>query len=301
VELPPGATYQVIRVPVKKVICMSTTHIAYIEAIGETGSVAGVSGRNNICNEYIRNHPEIPDIGYEQGLNWEKIIEINPDIVLMYGVKGDVVHYEKKLNELGIKTIYVAEYLEETPLAKLEWIKLIGLLFGKYENACSVFEESDSLYCSLRYKAAEVAERPVVLSGFPWKDTWYAAGGKSYLSTLIRDAGGEYLWSGDTTADVYAFDLEAVCIQAYAADLWINAGTVQSSREIESYDSRLASLPPFKAGKVYSNNLRMNETGGNDYFETGVTEPHLILEDLLYIFHPELNPGHQLKYYRKIE
>ena len=38
-----------------------------------------------------------------------------------------------------------------------------------------------------------------------------------------------------------------------------------------------------------------------DFWETGVLEPHLILADLISIFHPEILPGHELKYYARLD
>jgi len=36
--------HPVIRIPVKRVVCMSTTHVAMIDAIGESDAIVGISG-----------------------------------------------------------------------------------------------------------------------------------------------------------------------------------------------------------------------------------------------------------------
>ena len=45
----------------------------------------------------------------------------------------------------------------------------------------------------------------------------------------------------------------------------------------------------------------MNPRGGNDYYETGSAAPHLILKDLINIFHPGLLEDSVLYFYRKLE
>ena len=44
----------------------------------------------------------------------------------------------------------------------------------------------------------------------------------------------------------------------------------------------------FRGGQVYNNNARTNAAGGNDYYESAVVNPDLVLRDLVKIFHPEL-------------
>jgi iron complex transport system substrate-binding protein len=38
----------------------------------------------------------------------------------------------------------------------------------------------------------------------------------------------------------------------------------------------------------------------NDYWESGIINPHVILADLINILHPELLPDHKLHYYRQL-
>jgi iron complex transport system substrate-binding protein len=53
-------------------------------------------------------------------------------------------------------------------------------------------------------------------------------------------------------------------------------------------------------GRVYANDARVNANGGNDYFESGVMNPDVVLADLVKIFHPELVQDHTLTYYRRL-
>lgn len=295
---------QVIFVPLKKVICMSVTHAAMISALGEEGTISAVSGRGLVYSEELRarfEKGEIPDVGYEAGLNNELILKISPDLVMMYGVGGESAGYVSKIRELGIKVLFNADYLETDALAKAEWIKLLGALYCKEQRADSIFNEESRLYDEVLRSAAHPTGRPKVLLGLPYKDIWYISPGNSYISNLIADAGGEYLWSGTDADEAMPFGLENVYMRALDADFWLNAGTASSLNEILAVDPRFSELPCFRSGNVFNNNKRLNETGGNDYWETGSVHPHLILRDIAMILHPELfGNGDSLIFYKQL-
>jgi iron complex transport system substrate-binding protein len=139
------------------------------------------------------------------------------------------------------------------------------------------------------------------LLGLPFKDTWYVSPGNSYVSRLIEDAGGDYLWHGTESSVSMPIGLENVYIKALSANYWLNTGTADSKDEILSVDSRFAELPSFKNGNLYNNNNRININGGNDYWESGSLNPHVILKDIAYILHPQLFPERELYYYKKVK
>jgi len=66
-------------------------------------------------------------------------------------------------------------------------------------------------------------------------------------------------------------------------------------------DSRFKDFEPFETGRVYNNNKRTNDSGGNDFWESGVVHPEMLLADLIKIFHPDLMPDHELYYYQKVD
>jgi len=297
-------TSAVIRVPVKKIICMSTTHLAMISALNETGSVTGFSGTKFLFEQdFIRlvDQGKIPEVGYEDNLNKELILKINPDLVMVYGIGSESAGYIGKLKELGIKVIFNADYLENDPLGKAEWIKMIGALYSKEELADSIFNTIEGKYNQLKIFISENADkRPKVLLGLPFKDTWFISPGNSYISQLISDAGGDYLWQNTVSSVSMPTGIENVFVKALAADYWLNTGSAGSGIEILSIDPRLAGLKCFRSGNLYNNNKKINSDGGNDYWEGGALNPHIILNDIAAILHPELFPGWELVYYKKL-
>lgn len=299
--LDPG---KVIRVPVRKVICMSTTHTAMISALGETASVCGFSGTGFLYDTILRANVDkglIHDVGYEDNLNKELILKLDPDLVIVYGVGSESSGYIGKLREMGIRILFNADYLEEDPLGKAEWIKLFGSLFSKEEMADSIFRYTEEQYINLRnFISGNSETRPEVMLGLPFRDTWYVSPGNSYISALINDAGGNYLWSGTVSQFSMPMGIESVYTRALSADYWLNSGTAASLQDIETIDPRLAQLPCFKNGNVFNNDRRFKSSGGNDYWESGAVYPHLLLRDIASIFHPELFPEKEYMFYRKL-
>lgn len=298
-------TGRVIRVPVERIVCMSTTHIAMINALGKESTIMGFSGTVFIYNEELRKLVELGKIretGYEDNLNKELILSMHPDVVIAYGIGSESAGYLGKLREMGIKVMFNADYLEEDPLGKAEWIKLFGALYSCTAKADSLYDHIENEYNSLKSViAGKVTGKPRILLGLPFRDTWYISPGNSYVSKLINDAGGEYLWEDSESDASMPLGLENVYVRAIGADYWLNTGSAISAREIEAVDPRLARLPCFKKGRLYNNNMRISPGGGNDYWESGSLNPHIILRDIASIIHPEIFPDNELYYYHKLK
>lgn len=295
----------VIFVPIRKIICMSTTHIAMIEAIGEANTIAGVSGTDFIYSPVLLKNVadgSLVDVGYESSLNKELILKLSPDIIMIYGIGSESAGYVGKIKELGIKVIINADYLETDPLSRTEWLKLFGTLYEKQEIADSIFQAESDEYDSIRKLIKEKSGRkPKVLLGLPFKDTWNISPGNSFISTMIGDAGGDYLWSDTKSAISMPLGIENVYLRGMNAEYWLNISSVNAKKEILNIDGRLADLPSYKNGNLYNNNNRITPAGGNDYWESGSVTPHLLLKDIAAILHPGLFPGYELTYYKKLD
>lgn len=297
-------TASVIFVPIHKIICMSTTHVAMISALGEEKTLAGVSGTDFIYSPGIIANIEkglVMDVGYEANLNKELILKISPDIIMIYGIGNESTGYLSKIKELGIKVIINADYLETDPLSRAEWIKLFGALYCKENSADSLFKSEVDEYTKLKsFISDKSTKRPNVLLGLPFKDAWYVSPGNSFISKLVSDAGGNYLWADTKSSVSMPYGIENVYLKGLKADYWLNIGTVSSKNEILNIDQRLGDLPCFRNDNLFNNNKRITPKGGNDYWESGVLYPHKLLKDIAVILHPELFSDQELMYYKKI-
>jgi len=93
---------------------------------------------------------------------------------------------------------------------------------------------------------------------------------------------------------------EAVFAKAGEADYWLNVGYVGSLADLKAMDARYADFAAFQKGNVWNNDARTTANGGNDYYESAVAHPEVVLADLIKIFHPDLLPDHELVYYRQL-
>lgn len=295
----------VIRIPVRRIICMSTTHLAMIAALKESESIKGFSGKRFLYDTILQRSSQIDylrDIGYEENLNKELILHLEPELFMIYGIGSESSGYTGKLKEMGIKVIYNADYLETDPLGKTEWIKLFGLLYDKEQMADSIFESIENEYNTIKSMVSRnIINRPKVMLGLPFRDTWYISPGNSYISRLIEDAGGEYLWQNTISQVSMPLGLENVFVKALSADYWLNTGNAEEPDHILAIDPRLAEIPCFIKGNLYNNNKRLSVNGGNDYWEGGAVNPHIILADIATILHPDLFPGRELFYYKQVK
>jgi iron complex transport system substrate-binding protein len=296
-------------IPVESVATLSTTQIPHIANIGEIDSIKIVSNIQYINNQEIIDRYEeglvsdvsSADSSMTSGLDAEILIEAEPDAVFVSAMENPDYDDSSKIRELGLKPALVSEYMEKTPLARAEWIKYFSLFYNKEEEANILFDEIESRYTNVSEKAKEVDERPTVFSGNNYYGTWYMPGGESYVAQMLEDAGADYLWAEDNSTGSIPLDFEVVYETAANADYWINPGTANTAGELFAEDERYSKFGAFQTGNIYNNNARVNEFGGNDYWESGVARPDLVLMDLIKIFHPEILPDHELYYYRHIE
>ena len=286
---PEGFTGQVLEGDASRIVAMSSTHIAMLDAVGEAGRVVGVSGIDYISNPVISvNRDSIGDVGYEGNINYELLISLDPDLVLLYGVNG-ASSMEGKLNELGIPFMYVGDYLEESPLGKAEWMVALSEVVGKRTEGEQVFGGIPVRYNDLKKRVADtVLDAPSVMLNTPYGDSWFMPSTESYVARLVKDAGGDYIYKKNTGNASLPIDLEEAYKLTSEADMWLNVGMANTLDELRTSCPKFSDTRCFRNGSVWNNNLKTNAAGGNDYYESAVVNPDILLRDLVKIFHPEL-------------
>lgn len=289
-ETPPESfSGQILEGEANRIVAMSSTHIAMLDAIGSADKIVGVSGIDYISNpKILARRDSIGDIGPETHADYELLLSLQPDIVLLYGVNG-ASGMEEKLRELGIPYMYVGDYLEQSPLGKAEWLVALSEITGQRDKGVKTFAEIPRRYNALKKRAAEaVGAAPKVMINTPYNDTWFMPSTDNYSVRLIIDAGGDYIYNKNTGNASAPIDTEEAYLLASQADVWINPGMARSLADVRSMAPKIADTPVFRSGNVFNNNLRSTAAGGNDYYESGIVRPDLVLRDLIKIFHPEL-------------
>ncbi len=287
--VPDGFEGQVIYGDAARVITMSSTQIAMLDAIGESRKVVGVSGLRFISSPGIRSRRDsIGDVGYDSNFNYELIMSLDPDIVLLYGVNG-ASPVESKLRELDIPFIYIGDYLESSPLGKAEWMVALAEIVGRRDDGEKHFKEIAQSYNSLKELVSNAVEDvPKVMLNAPYGDTWFMPAEDNYSVQLIRDAGGEYIYGRNRSGISVPIDIEEAYMLCSDADIWLNPGSAGTLAELAVACPKFTDTDCFRSGHIFNNTRRSTSGGGNDYYESGVVNPDMVLRDLVKIFHPGL-------------
>ncbi len=286
-QVPEG--YTALEVPVSRIVCMTSLQLSNFICLDELDRVVGITSTRHLFNPEMKERladGRTAKIGIEGNFDNEVILGLDPDLILISPFKRG--GYEA-LKGVDIPLIPHLGYKETTPLGQAEWIKFIGLLTGEEEKANAVFAGIEERYNALKALAADVAERPVVLSGELHGGNWYVGGGRSFLAQIFRDAGGAYFLPDDENSGGLNLDFETVYSQTANARYWriVNSynGTF-SYDALKAEDARYADLNAFREkGVVYCN---MRE---KPFYENMPVQPDVVLADLIHIFHPELLPA----------
>jgi iron complex transport system substrate-binding protein len=292
-----------IPLPARRLVCLSSTHVGFLAELGATDRLVGVSRRRHIADRGVLariDRGEIAEVGDGTPIDQEKLLACRPDLVVTFGVSAKDLEPFAAVQRAGIPVLVIAEYTEDSPLGRAEWIKVFGLLVGEEKLAGEKYAAVASRYQELASKGRSVRDRPTVLLNASFQGVWYMPGGNSYMARLIEDAGGDYLWKEEQSSRVLPLDFEGVLARGRLADYWFNVGFWKTLAEGEANDPRYRHFRAFTQGRVYNHMTHAGEETGTDYFERGAARPDLILSDLLFILHPELLPGHALVWYRPL-
>lgn len=297
---------QVIEIPLRNIVATSSMHVALLEFLDSQDIITGLSNPEYIYSAKVQaliKAGNVANIGRDQGLNDEKLVEMHPDAVMAMGGPGTKTDHYRVLAQAGIPVLINSEWIEKTPLARAEWVKLVAALVNKEKLVNEKFGKIEMEYARLAQLAKKVKDKPSIISGLNTKDAWFLPNGDSYMSQFFRDAGGDYHWSSTKSTGSLPLNFESVYPVALEADAWLNVGFDKNDTKanILAQDSRYSDFKAYKSGRMFSYNGRVNDQGANDFFESGTVNPHTVLADLIKILHPELLPGHDLVYYKQLK
>lgn len=291
-----------IQIPVNSLVVNSFSYFEFLSLLGETDAIKGVTDGFRIYNPLILEKIEqgiISDMGDPFQPNLEKVMTVKPDAVIN-SAYAQVDSYSERLTRTGIPVIYSLEWMENEPLARAEWIRMIATFFGKDLQADSLFAEIEQRYNYARDQIPTAPERPSLLTGDNFQGTWYVPGGKSFNASLFRDAGLRYHYSDNRESGSIGLDIESVLTQFSTADFWFGCES-DSYAELAEKDAKYLLLNAVKKRQVFNNHNHTTLNGGNDYFESGAAHPDLVLSDLIRAVYPEALPEYSFTYIKPLE
>ena len=294
--LPEGT---VVRTPLSKAVVYSSVHCSLLQRLGALNSIGGVSDLKYIKLPEIQDGVRsgcIADIGSGMSPDIEKIIDLHPDAILLSPFENSGGY--GRIDKLNVPVIECADYMETSALGRAEWMRFYGLLFGKAQQADSLFAEVETAYVALRNLVTPISRAPSVISELKSSSAWYVPGGKSTTARLYADAGANYIFGYDEHSGSVALAFETVYDKGQHAEFWLikyNQETEKTYGELATEYAPYAGFRAFKERNIYACN-----SGRVAFYEESPFRPDYLLKDLIKIFHPSLLEGYDLRYFTKL-
>lgn len=290
----------VVHVPLRRSVVFTTVHCALLQMLHQEQHIAGVADLKYIKVPYVHEQVKagrIMDCGDGMAPNIEKIIDQHPDALFLSPFENSGGY--GKVEEIDIPIIECAEYMEPTPLARAEWMRFYGMLFGCEREADSLFAVVDSSYQALcKVAATSRVSRSVMLDKVTGS-VWYVPGGKSTIGCMLADAGCRYPWASDEHSGSVSLPFESVLERAGECDVWLFR---YSSDHAISYDELLAEhhgynrFRAFRQQEAYGCNVELSL-----FYEESPFRPDYLLGDFIQMLHPDITNLPPLRYYQKVK
>ncbi|MCO5258589.1 MAG: ABC transporter substrate-binding protein [Crocinitomicaceae bacterium] len=278
-------------------IAISATIIGMLNALELAENIVGVQEIKYVYNPIVNENfkkGKIIETGYETQLAVEPIIAKKPAVILHNGLNSSFPH-QKQFETVGIQCVPIFDWREESPLGKAEWIKVYGFLYGKLEQANQLFDAIVAKYNNLVDEAKHLSPSELLMSGNIIGSEWYSPSGESFYAQLFRDANITYAFSGTKGTGSIANTQEDYLIKNRHAKIWINPG-VRSLKELLVLNPKANLFDAYKENNVFCYSLH-----DNFYWEMTSIEPDQLLEDLIWIAHPESRKNRKLRFYSHLE
>ncbi|WP_452229460.1 ABC transporter substrate-binding protein [Lacinutrix sp. MEBiC02404] len=293
----------IITIPIEKIVVTSTTHIPALELLEVEETLVGFPGTDYVSSLKTRARIEdknIRELGKNEGINTEVLLELQPNVVIGYGIDGNNKTFET-IKKSGIPVIYNGDWVEKSALAKAEWIKFFGVLYNKEQIANTIFNSIEKNYEEAKALALKVEKQPTVISGAMHKDTWYLPNGTSPEAQILKDANVNYLYSETTGSGSLALNFETVFEKAKHAELWLSPSYYASMEALEKANEHYTKFDAFQNKTIYSFVNTTGKTGGVIYYELGTARPDIVLKDIIKICHPELLPEYTPYFFKPLK
>jgi len=293
VKEPKGKKGEVV-VPLKNAAVFTSVHCSLLMELGCQECIGGICELEYIHIPYVHEgvkEGSIIDLGNGMEPNLERIMDLQPDAIMLSPFENSGGY--GRLERMGIPLIECAEYMENSPLARAEWIRFYGRLFGKAELVDSLFAQVEQSYLQLREAASKAKQKPRLICEMPQSGYWYVPGGKSTMGIMYRDAGADYLFHDIEGSGSTALSIERVLDRALTAQVWLikHHGPLTKEQIVQDVPA-LRNVPA---------NIYLCDTFSSGFYEQTPFHPDVLLRNLIHILHPELGVKEEKAYFCPLE
>lgn len=291
-----SADIKIIRTPIDKAAVFSSVHTEALRELGAIDVVKAIADRQYFAPEdtvsQLLEQGRIVDLGNFASPSTELMASAGITAVLRSPMQGV---YSAKYPD-KVVPVECADYMELTPIGRAEWILLLGELTCKRDEARKIFDEVIDNYSSLVYKAKGAqSPKPKILAETEYSGAWYVAEGGSYRARMFADAGAIWPWADTKGSGSLTLSLEEVANKALDADLWLvnSYGYDTTTATLKALNPRYTAFKAWKNGNIYSCN-----TKEKNIFNDTAFHPDRVLAEYIAIFHPDVLPDYELKYFK---
>lgn len=294
-----------IQVPVKSIGALSTTQLGMFDVLDALNELKAIETQRYVHNKEIIARAEqgqITELAPAGKLNLETTIASGIEVLMGVGFPNSQNDDFQTLQNTGLPVILNADWQEKTLLGRAEWMKILAVLLNKEKEVNQIWSGIESEYQQVVEKVnIQSVDKPTTITGIINGDSWYVAGGDSFVNNVLNEISVHYPWGDSLVTGSIRLDFETVYEKGLDAPFWLAPGSAKTLDDIYQADSRFQDFRSYQAKNIYNIFGRYTPGGGNDYYESAIVAPHIVLKDMVKIFHPELLPEHQLVYYNKLK
>lgn len=291
---------QVISIPAKTVTVTNNEDLGLVIALGLRDQIRSV-GTRAIYDEQLWRRFQAGRLPVTFGwgtseIHLEWMLDLKPDVIIVGAYQSQAMLNVQRARDLGIQTVPSLSRIEATPLGRAEWLKAVATVFNLESRANAFYAEVASTYRDVASRARAATRHPRAF----WGST-YAAGDwmiarNSFQARLLDDAGAVNPFADAGPTVTMKAGPELIVERGSDAEFWIteNGSMIRADGSSGIPGTPLDALQAVRSDHVYDpcKPMRM-ENNGCDYYQTGTHRPDLVLKDLVWLFHPELEPQHQ--------
>ena len=270
----------VLQKPLENVYLVSTSAMDPILKLDARSAVtlSGTSAENWYLPEAkeAMENGEISYAGKYSAPDYERIVSANCGLAIENTMIYHTPEVKEQLEKFGVPVLVERSSYESDPLARMEWVKLYGILLGRTEEAERVFDDAVQRIAPLLDE--EPTGKTAAFFSITSNNLATVRKGGDYVAKMIGLAGGSYVFadltdSGNNLATVN-ISLEDFYAGARDADVLLYNSTIEG--ELRTMDELLAKCPmlaDFKAvqsGSVWCTSQSL--------FQQSMELPELILD-----------------------
>lgn len=275
---------QLLRTPLHSQALTSSCHawlLAQLEALDGVSVMCDAGYVIDSAMQRLLQSGRVRDGGSSMSPNIEVLLAAGCDAIWISPFENS--GFRNRNDRYGIPEIYCADYMENSPLGRAEWMRFYGRLVGRGAEADSLFRIIEHSYDSIAQRIDSLTagniHRRRLLAELPTSGTWHVPGGCSTMGQMYMDAGFDYPWSQDTHAGSLTLAPEAVFHKDRDAEVWVfkyyAPDASLSCQQLQSLHPLIRDIRAFQERQLFGCN-----TATSNYFDVTPFRPDLLLREL---------------------